>query len=465
MNCEQARSMLELAALGELDELSFGRLDRHVAECPKCRKEREAVCSAAALVRESQTVSSLDPDALRRLHSALDVELRLQRWRSSRGERRRFLPVAAAAAAVLAVTGLCYVAARSHFSAVDASHVATTDVLWQLHGTRSVETSSACAPTVAAGTAYVPSTGDRGDIVRAVRLADGTQIWQSRMHTRGYLAADAHRVYAVSADDACEGALAALSAESGEVMWCFAPPNGGSPTVPIAAGDLVLWTRGSSCHAVSARNGVAMWSYTANSTAPLSAPVVEAGAAYVVDHGDIVCLGIVNGRERWRSRIETAPSMLLRPQIAVDGGRAYVALRSADMSGVVTCVDIDNRRVAWRRDDLGATQVHARDGRLFARGHGVHALDPATGRALWSHKAAGCSPVLCVGERLVFSDATQPRALTMLDAADGSLVSHLPLPNACAGFVLAGGIGLVNANDGVLRAIRTHEAGSDRRSS
>ncbi|MBD3243968.1 MAG: PQQ-binding-like beta-propeller repeat protein [Chitinivibrionales bacterium] len=464
MNCQQARTMLELATLGELDELSTRRLDRHVADCQACRKERDVLRSAASLIRDGQVSPILDSNTMQRMHSALDTELREQRWRISRSDRRRPL-ITAAAAAVLVVSGLSFIVAKSLFFPSGSSPVPASAVLWQLHGTRSMETSSACAPTVAAGMAYVPSTGDSGDIVRAVRLADGAQIWQSRMQTRGYLAADAHRVYAVSADDATEGALAALSTESGAVVWRFTPPRSGSPTVPVVADNLVMWTSGSSCHAVSARNGAEAWSYGANSPAPLSAPAVHAGAVYVVDHGDIVCLSAVDGHEQWRDRIETAPSMLLRPHITVDGTRAYVAQRSAEMQGVVTCIDLDKRRLAWRRDDIGATQVHACDGRVFARGHGVHALDPVTGRALWSHDAAGCSPVLCVGERLVFSDATQPKALTVLDAADGGLVHHLSLPNACAGFVLAGGIGLINANDGVLRAIRTRETMSDHRSS
>jgi len=82
MNCEIAHERIVTAAYGELSDEQMHELDRHMAGCPDCHKEREALLALKVLA-DAYPVPEPDPNLIarsrRRLEEALDA-LPAKRW-------------------------------------------------------------------------------------------------------------------------------------------------------------------------------------------------------------------------------------------------------------------------------------------------------------------------------------------------------------------------------------------------
>ena len=82
MNCEIAHERIVTAAYGELSDEQMHELDRHMAGCPDCHKEREALLALKVLA-DAHPVPEPDPNLIarsrQRLEEALDA-LPAKRW-------------------------------------------------------------------------------------------------------------------------------------------------------------------------------------------------------------------------------------------------------------------------------------------------------------------------------------------------------------------------------------------------
>ena len=111
MNCELFHERIVTAAYGELpDDLSH-ELDRHIAGCEGCQKERAQVL-ALKLLADAHAVTEPSPNLIARSHLRLDDALDLlppKRWYERLGERilgnMASLQAAPVAAALLLVAG------------------------------------------------------------------------------------------------------------------------------------------------------------------------------------------------------------------------------------------------------------------------------------------------------------------------------------------------------------------------
>ena len=89
MNCEIAHERIVTAAYGELPDEQMHELDRHMAGCPDCHHEREAL-NALRVLAEANPVLEPSPNLIARsrlrLEEALDT-LPAKRWYERVGQR------------------------------------------------------------------------------------------------------------------------------------------------------------------------------------------------------------------------------------------------------------------------------------------------------------------------------------------------------------------------------------------
>jgi anti-sigma factor RsiW len=111
MNCDLAQERMVTAAYGELPDELAHELERHVAGCPECQKEREQVVALKVLA-DLHPVAEPSPNLAARARLRLDEALDMlppKRWYERLGERilNNFvsLQAAPAAAVLLLVAG------------------------------------------------------------------------------------------------------------------------------------------------------------------------------------------------------------------------------------------------------------------------------------------------------------------------------------------------------------------------
>lgn len=89
MNCELSHEHIVAAAYGELPDDQVHQLERHVAACPECSKEREQILALKLLV-DAHPVVEPDPNLIARAHLRLDEVLDTlppRRWYELLGQR------------------------------------------------------------------------------------------------------------------------------------------------------------------------------------------------------------------------------------------------------------------------------------------------------------------------------------------------------------------------------------------
>jgi len=111
MHCELAHERIVTAAYGELADEQMHELERHVAGCGECQKEREQVLALKVLA-DARPVAEPDPNLVTRAHLRLDEALDTlppKRWYEHLGQRilnnLASLQAAPAAALLLLVAG------------------------------------------------------------------------------------------------------------------------------------------------------------------------------------------------------------------------------------------------------------------------------------------------------------------------------------------------------------------------
>jgi len=142
MNCELAQERMVTAAYGELPDELVHELERHVAGCADCRKEREQVLALKVLA-DAHRVAEPNPNLVARAHLRLDEALDAlppKRWYERVGERilNNFASLQAAPAAALLLLiagagagilgGYEYAQARAAHAAAQASNPSAAPV-------------------------------------------------------------------------------------------------------------------------------------------------------------------------------------------------------------------------------------------------------------------------------------------------------------------------------------------------
>ena len=191
------------------------------------------------------------------------------------------------------------------------------EVRWRVELGREV----AARPTVSGDSVVVGTVG--GALV-SLTLAEGTERWRltGQPAVLTPLVSDASAVYVVAPD----GTVRAHAVDSGEVRWRRPFPSGEPrpdatrplPS-PVLAGDLVVVALGDAgLFALSAEEGTVRWR---RPLAQVLGMVAHEDVLYVSTRkGQVLALGLVDGRERWRRTHATAltsPPTLARGQLWV----------------------------------------------------------------------------------------------------------------------------------------------------
>jgi len=90
---------------------------------------------------------------------------------------------------------------------------------------------------------------------------------------------------------------------------------------------------------------------------------------------------------------------------------------------------------------------------VYLRGHWVQALDAQTGDDVWSVAVGGCSPVTIAGDYVYVVGGMDHNGVFVYRADTGRQISAYPLLSSCHAFVVAGQMGYLSTQEGVLHAI------------
>jgi outer membrane protein assembly factor BamB len=451
MNCRQIRDQLALWAAGDGSRAERAVIEAHLAACPACRDAARDYCAVVAEVRAAAAPTAVSTDTVRRMQTASAEEIRTARRRAWTRRALR-LGAALAATVVLGVAVGYFVRGPARDEPTRAGRLER----WRYEDARAERTSPADGVVVRGDRLYAVRRGEAGGAVVAIDAAAGRPLWESPLAGAGHLAADEARVYCVTAGPAGPE-LVALDTADGRPAWRYREESarvGLRPAqpVPLAAGR-VAWTVGGTVHLLDAASGRPLWSRAVPGEALLSS-VSEGGdgllvagcrALYGLDGG--------SGAVRWREAFDGAFLPVVRPLLAVGGGRAFVAGAGGGRAGRLVCLDRATRRVVWARPVPQPRHLLATADRVYLRGPDVRALAAGSGEAVWTHPADGCGPLTCSHGLVQFVDSGRDGRLLALDARTGRTAWEVPGLRSCCAVATAGDTGYVKTWDGVVHAI------------
>ncbi len=274
------------------------------------------------------------------------------------------------------------------------------------------------------------------------------------------------------------GALSALDAATGAVLWTqeLGAAGGSAPTV---SGDLVyVVSRDSRAWAVEAANGRVRWRL-----AGIPSPAAFAGGAGAAARSDIVVFPFPSGEvmgvfpdgglERWSSFVAgerlgeavAAAATDISGDPVIDGDTLYVG----NVSGRLEAMNVQSGDRIWTATEGAVTPVWPAGGSVFLLNdiNELVRLDAATGLPVWRvqlpvfvetrparmrTRHAHFGPVLAGGRLIV---ASSDGVIRQFDPVSGASVGDIALPGGAASNpVVAGGVLYVVNKDGQLVAFR-----------
>lgn len=227
---------------------------------------------------------------------------------------------------------------------------------------------------------------------------------------------------------------------------------------PVVVGDALVLAAGGSLHAVSARDGAALWRHESDGTAmrPPAAGggLVLWGTAAAEGPGRLVALEAATGRERWAAPLAAG---FTAGGVAVHGGRAFTAAPAG-------ALDLATGRLLWSTPEagIGSPGVSASGDRVWVATldsasdtGGLAAFDAADGRPLW-RASLGAGAAMSPAERpWALDDVVVVPLLdgpvVGVDAATGALRWRFaPAGGRLGGVTVAGGRVVVVHLDGAV---------------
>jgi outer membrane protein assembly factor BamB len=457
MHCQDVTTDLELYVLGDFPAKRQCAIEAHLRDCPSCREAERECRGIVSQIRDTTGRSDVRPAFRDQVHHITEAAIRAERGRI---RRRRFLAAAGAVAAVLVLAVAAWLAVRPSVSA--SRRVVQAAERWRYQHVRAVPASPADGMVVQDGTVYLVRSDDRGGHVAAVDGATGIPSWESSCNSIGYLAADHERVYCLVSQRRDSLALVALDAAEGDVLWLYEQPQGQpwlQPSRPVPVeGQRVCWSASEAVHMLDARTGKPLWSRSATSDGPFSAPVISRGGICVASRSGLQCLSVADGSSLWEHGFEKAASHG-RPLLALAGRKAYIARSRLRHTCDLLCLDMKSHSVAWRRNAPQARSLLAADGVLCLRQGSILAVDCDTGESLWRHRASGCGPLTHIGGLVHFVDTTESGRLVALQPKTGRSAWELPGIHSCDAFARMGHLGVIKTREGVVLALALSRPG------
>ncbi len=286
---------------------------------------------------------------------------------------------------------------------------------------------------ISGGTVYVAATDG---LISAVKLSSGATLWEQElpeMIMTGVAVGD-NSVYVGTES----GNLVALDLASGIQQWStpllseiLSPPA-------VSTEVIVVRTVDGKLVGVSAESGKEMWSYQREvpvlTLRGTSSPVIVGSRVYAgLDGGEVVALGLNDGRELWvksvtspRGRTEIERMVDIDADPAVVDGVIYVVSYQGDLAAI----NGEQGDLLWKRKLSGVTAPTVYGPYIFlsdAEGN-IWAFDRKDGSALWKQdglKNRSLTSPLISGVNLVVGDIDG--YLHWLSGEDGHFVGRMKM--------------------------------------
>ncbi|MDP2316345.1 MAG: PQQ-binding-like beta-propeller repeat protein [Pseudomonadota bacterium] len=285
------------------------------------------------------------------------------------------------------------------------------------------------APTVADGRVYL-ATADRK--LRAWALADGKPLWDADLG--GASRATVAVAGGLAIVGAKDGVLRAFDAVTGAARWQYTAGGFLDSSPAAGSGSVYVGSSTGTLHAVALRTGKPRWTYVAGSAIG-SSPTLSGDAVIVGSTGGVVhVVDTGTGRATFQlgvgAPVEGAPSIVdgrafvatLDGRVIAIGEPAFVALPPTAQRAVVLAVDAPmwfGRRLFLGA--LGQVLVGAGDAASFLVGDEAGLLRSADGGLSWSTVALPGDEKI---RQVVSVAAKAVRAVTeasIVESADGGL--------------------------------------------
>jgi outer membrane protein assembly factor BamB len=456
MDCAHVRRQIELYVLDGLETAQAAAVRAHLVRCRACRLAEARCQRAIEQVRRQLPTTMPRVPFVRGLRAVLSAEVRSRRRRRRVG--RRLVVAGSAAACLLLAVGIwLWLQPGSDPGPAGEVQAVRLVQLWQQGGARATRTSSAEAFLVHGERVYVllETAGGRAHLA-ALDVRTGLRQWESPVRSSGRIAADGRRVYCVSPADRDGRALLALDAADGAELWRYRPPRVTPPASAcrpvVLSGGWVCWTTRATVHLLRAADGRLLWSRVIPGEGLLSAAAGIGDRLYVLSGAALYCLDAETGTIRWRLACEGRRTNWFRPLLETADGALY-GVQRGQADDQLLRVEPTSRRIAWTARVPRVLHMLAAADRLYLRGHGVQALDRATGRPLWTRRVGGCGPVTRAGGLVYFIDSDRRGRLLAVHGETGRQIWTLPGVQSCSAFVRAGGVGYVKTRDGLVQAV------------
>lgn len=305
-------------------------------------------------------------------------------------------------------------------------------------------------PVYAYDTLYA---ADRRGAVVAMEPATGKVLWEkdfAQFRSEGMLSAvtnlwrsgETARIGGISVADRLvfigteNGYVAALDAQSGELVWDATVPGEVLAAPAADEGILVVNTGAGSLFGFNTRTGEQLWRHEGD-TPPLtlrgiSGPIASNGGAIIgTPTGKIQVNLIDTGVLAWETVIAT-PSGATELERIVDidttpvlfGGTIY----TVSYNGTLAAVELRTGRVIWKREYSSYRNLNIDGNKIFVvdNNSNVYALDRRNGVELWSQSALkqrSLTAATPMGEYIVVGDNWG--FLHWIDQESGAIVARL----------------------------------------
>ncbi len=227
---------------------------------------------------------------------------------------------------------------------------------------------------------------DTGGSLAALDSETGDELWEQDVGSPVYGAPAVTGDLVVVGTEV--GEVVAYRIATGEEAWRRELDAGAVPaSLLVADGAIYAATEGGSLAALSPADGAVTWTMPVGGRVTRG-PAFAHGTLYVGVAG-IGLLAIDPSTQVVRWTAQLGPGEVGTP--AVSGGRVYVArgLLAVDAEHDLVALDVRDGREIWTFPSPGGEQMHVgaiAHGRVYAvsEGGSLYAIDPTTGRQVWT---------------------------------------------------------------------------------
>ena len=259
---------------------------------------------------------------------------------------------------------------------------------------------------------------------------------------------DDEQVYVVMED----GSIRAFDHATGTSRWIA---RAVSTVRPAAANRHLAGADGATAWAIDTGSGATAWTRDLGARVSATPVVTSAGVAVVTGSGDLVMLGLADGRDAWRVRLPAEPTA----PVTAAGDRLVVGFGD----GRVRAVAMRDGATVWEKtlggNVLGVTPI---GDRLYVgtADNFLTALKARDGGTAWRWRTGGDVVASAVADERRVYFTSLDAMVRAVDRRHGDLRWQRPLATRAVGSpVLSGGLVVVAGVSPELRAFRTSDGG------